>query len=89
MQNPWGSKPLCNQLSSQKGIKDPKWNHKSKDMFVTERGWKKIVSKHVQKEFILVLLHVQQAKACIFDKKNDQKNKYLIETSFVKLSLND
>jgi len=53
MQNPWGSKPLCNQLSSQKGIKDPKWNHKSKDMFVTESGWKKIVSKHVQKEFIL------------------------------------
>jgi hypothetical protein len=46
MQNPWRSKqPLCNQLSFQKGIKDPKQNHKSKDMFVTEREWKKIVSK--------------------------------------------
>lgn len=76
MQNPWRSKqPLCNQLSFQKGIKDPKQNHKSKDMFVTEREWKKIVSKHVQKESILFCC-MSNTQKCVYltQKKWCKKN---------------
>jgi hypothetical protein len=77
MQNPWTSKqPLCNQLSFQRDIKDPKRNHKSKECLL-QKGVEKDCKKTCTEEIYYVLLHDQQAKACIFDKKIVQKNIWL------------